>query len=76
MSGAERVRRPLVLLAVIGAGFLVIGAGLIAAGAIADPNRNTLIAFGGIVVMVGGLVVMWTLAEWIRFRRNASGDTS
>jgi hypothetical protein len=61
----------MVLLAIIGGGFVAIGVGLIAAGAIADPNRNTLIAFGGIVVLVGGLVLMWTLAEWLRYRRSA-----
>ena len=69
MSRADGVRRPIAWLALIGVGFVVTGAGLIAAGALADPNRNTLMAFGGIVVVVGGLVVMWTFAEWLRYRR-------
>jgi cytochrome c biogenesis protein CcdA len=69
VSREEGIRRPVALLAVIGVGFVVVGVGLIAAGALADPTRNTLIAFGGIVVVVGGLVVMWTLAEWLGYRR-------
>jgi hypothetical protein len=58
------------LLALIGAGFVVAGVVLIVAGAVAEPNRNTLIAFGGIVIVVGGLVAMWTLTEWLSYRRT------
>ena len=61
----------MLLLTLIGVCFLVIGIGLIVAGAVAEPNRNTLIAFGGIVVLVGGMVAMWTLAEWIKYRTAA-----
>jgi cytochrome c biogenesis protein CcdA len=71
MNGRERVRRPMLLMMVIGLGFIAIGIGVIAFGAFSHGTRNTLIVFGAVVFMVGGLVSMWTLTEWLKYRAAA-----